>query len=294
MGCAESDAQITGVLSDDLRWASALLAAAGIDSPRVDAEVLAADLMGVDRSYIPVHVVMGAPTPVGFQDQVMARARRVPLQHLTGKAPFYGLEIQVGPGVFIPRFETELVVELVIRWVGAQGKENLGNLAMADLCTGSGAIAVALAHHIPQAHIHAFEMSPDAFVWAQRNTEPYPGIQLQLADARQVPQELVGCLDVVVSNPPYIPEIDPLESPEVRDYDPAMALWGGGIDGMRTPRLIIHSAAAMLKPGGFLVMEHASSQKNLMVDAFETHGLREVRTHYDLTGQPRVTTGIMG
>jgi len=261
----------------------------------VDAELLAAFALGqergqaVSRGELQAAVVLGASVPVGLTDLVLARARRVPLQHLTGVAPFRGLELAVGPGVFIPRPETEQVAQHAIDEARAVGVAR-GRAVVVDLCTGSGAIALAVAQEVATATVHAVELDADAYRWAVRNVAAAADrVALVRGDARTALQSLAGQVDVVVSNPPYVPPGAVPVDQEVADHDPAVALYGLGADGLEVPRGIIAAAARLLRPGGLLVMEHAEVQAGAAQDAVRSTGLFEqVETADDLTGRPRM------
>nr|WP_083828898.1 peptide chain release factor N(5)-glutamine methyltransferase [Parafrankia sp. EUN1f] len=267
------------LLRDELTAAAARLEAAGVASPRGDAEQLAAHVLEVSRGRLALVDRIDAAAAAELRALVERRAGRVPLQHLTGVAGFRRLDIAVGPGVFIPRPETEWVVEGAL--------EALRSLAVArpvcvDLCSGSGAIALALADELPAAQVHAVEVEPSALGWLRRNVER-TGLPVHVhhadvgisadadADAytgggagrpsappvRVALADLAGRVDLVVSNPPYLPDRDrALVEPEVGRHDPPAALWGGP-DGLDGPRAVVAAAAALLRPGGVLVMEHA-------------------------------------
>jgi release factor glutamine methyltransferase len=282
-------------LAEALRAAELLLAGAGVPSPRVDAELLAAHLMGIEagttvsRGQVQAAAVLGRPAPDGLGELVARRAAREPLQHLTGRAPFRGLELAVGPGVFVPRPETEQVAGVAIteaRTVAARA----GSVLVADLCTGSGAIALALAHEVPAAVVHAVELDRAAHEWAARNVAR-SGLEVRLVrgDARTALGALDGTLDVVVSNPPYVPAGAVPVDPEVAKHDPAVALYGLGHDGLEVPRGIAAAAARLLRPGGLFVMEHAEVQADAACDLVRSTGaFDDIRTCADLTGRARM------
>ncbi|GER24190.1 release factor glutamine methyltransferase [Zafaria cholistanensis] len=274
-------------LDQALREAAARLSVAGVPTPRVDAELLAAHLLGVGRGRVAALALAGAPVPDGFDDLVGERCRRIPLQHLTGVAHFRHLELAVGPGVFVPRPETETVAQLAIDRAAL-----LPAPVVADLGTGSGAIAAALASEVPGARVVAVELSDLAHAWAERNLAPH-GVELVLGDLATALPERNGTFDVVVSNPPYIPAAAVPNEPEARDHDPEMALYGGGEDGMRLPAAAAATAARLLKPGGFFVMEHAEVQAPAVAALLRSSGDWEsVATHQDLAGRDRCTSGI--
>lgn len=242
-------------------------------------------------------MILGGELDAGFTERyaalVQERATRVPLQHLTGTAPFRRLELHVGPGVFVPRPETEQAVDHVLTAL-----EGVDAPRVVDLCTGSGALALAVADEAPAADVTAVEVSDLALAWAARNIET-TGLPVTLvaADATADPAtvaelaDLVGLVDVVVSNPPYVPVgMVPLE-PEVAEHDPDLALYGGSVDGLRIPLAVASAAARLLRPGGRLVMEHADSQGQTLPRALAATGdWTEVADHADLTGRARTTT----
>ncbi|MEI2279056.1 peptide chain release factor N(5)-glutamine methyltransferase [Paenarthrobacter ilicis] len=281
-------------LADALREATAVLKEAGVPSPRVDAELLADHLLGVGLGRLRAVVLTDAPAPAGYAELVAERAARVPLQHITGVAYFRHLELRVGPGVFIPRPETESVVQFVIDHLSGLIDANaVDHPKVVDLGTGSGAIAGSIAHEVPAAEVHAVEYSTFAHAWAARNLEPL-GVSLLHGDLRDALQEHNGTFDVVVSNPPYIPaEAIPTE-PEVALHDPPEALYGGGADGMELPTAAAASAARLLKPGGYFVMEHAEVQAAWIAGMLERMGYwRDVTTHMDLNGKERATSATL-
>lgn len=280
-----------GAVGDDLRTAvrgaTARLSAAGVPSPETDAVALAAHLLSVSPGEVRKAMVLGAPAPAGYDHLVDERTARVPLQHLTGRAGFRGLELSVGPGVFVPRPETELVAGLAIA-------EALALVApvVVDLCTGSGAIALSVADEVSSATVYAVELGPEAHAWAERNVgDTGLAVELRLGDATEAFPELDGSVDVVVSNPPYIPVgMVPLD-PEVRDHDPSLALFGGSEDGLAIPLAVARRAAQLLRPGGLLVMEHADTQGASLPHALGRTGeWTDIVDHDDLTGRPRATT----
>jgi release factor glutamine methyltransferase len=274
-------------LRSAVRAATARLAAAGVPSAEADAVALAAHALGVCVGDVRKAMVLGGAAPAAYQLLVEERAARVPLQHLTGRAGFRGLELSVGPGVFVPRPETELVAGLAIDAARA-----LGAPVVVDLCTGSGAIALAVADEVPSATVYAVELGVDAHAWAARNVaDTGLGVELRQGDATTAFPELEGTVDVVVSNPPYIPVgMVPLD-PEVRDHDPELALYGGSEDGLRVPLAVAARAAELLRPGGLLVMEHADTQGEALPAALRRTGAwTDVADHEDLAGRPRATT----
>jgi release factor glutamine methyltransferase len=280
-------------LADAVSEATAILADAGVPSPRVDAELLADHLLGVGLGRLRAMLLGDAPAPAGYAELVAERARRIPLQHITGVAHFRYLQLAVGPGVFIPRPETESVVQLVIDRLRELLRAGVARPRVVDLGTGSGAIAGSVAHEVPEAVVHAVEYSEFAHAWAAKNLEPL-GVTLVRGDLRDALQELNGTFDVVVSNPPYIPAEAIPNEPEVALHDPPEALYGGGADGMDLPTAAAASAARLLVPGGYFVMEHAEVQAAWISAMLAGTGLwSEVTTHVDLNGKERATSAVL-
>ena len=275
-------------LADAVREATAVLADAGVPSPRVDAELLADHLLGVGLGRLRAMLLGTTPAPEGYASLVAERASRVPLQHITGVAYFRHLELHVGPGVFVPRPETESVVQLVIDRIAS-----LDRPKVADLGTGSGAIAGSIAHEVPGSEVHAVEFSHLAYAWAARNLEPL-GVILVEGDLRDALVEHDGTFDAVVSNPPYIPAKAIPNEPEVALHDPPEALYGGGADGMELPTAAAASAARLLKPGGYFVMEHAEVQAGWIAGMLGRAGKwQDITTHFDLNGKERATSAVL-
>jgi release factor glutamine methyltransferase len=266
------------------------LAAAGVPDPLVDAELLFAHLQGIGRGQVQAAIVRGdgvsAPDAADFQALISRREAREPLQHITGVAPFRHLELAVGPGVFVPRPETETVVQYAIdALLTASEPEPIG----IDLGTGSGAIALAMATEVPHSRIFAAELSPEAFPWARRNTAGVENLTLVNADLREAFGELEGTATVVISNPPYVPDAAIPRDPEVRLFDPAMALYGGE-DGLDLVRVLSRRALELLRTGGLLVIEHGELQGADIRAILEADGWRATATHRDLTLRDRATT----
>ncbi|WP_426996245.1 peptide chain release factor N(5)-glutamine methyltransferase [Pseudarthrobacter sp. N5] len=275
-------------LAEAVRAATERLAVAGVPSPRVDAELLADHLMGVGLGRLRAMLLGDTPAPQGYEELVAERAQRIPLQHITGVAHFRYLQLAVGPGVFIPRPETESVVQLVIDHLAGMVRPKV-----VDLGTGSGAIAGSIAHEVPDAVVYAVEFSELAHAWAERNLRPL-GVTLLLGDLRDALSELNGTFDVVVSNPPYIPAEAVPNEPEVALHDPPEALYGGGADGMELPTAAAASAARLLIPGGYFVMEHAEVQAPWIARMLKAAGpWSAVTTHVDLNGKERATSAVL-
>ncbi len=264
--------------------AVAVLAEAGVPSPRVDAEILAVDGIGLTR----VALRRAADPGSAYWDLVARRARREPLQHLLGRAWFRHIEVAVGPGVFVPRPETEVVAGAAVD-EAARASHAGHTPVVVDLGTGSGVIALSVALEVPAARVHAVEADAGAYAWARRNVEG-SRVTLHLADLADCLPEHDGQVDVVVSNPPYIPPDGVPVDPEVRDHDPARALYGSGPDGLGEVRAVVATAARLLRPGGLLVVEHADRQAASVAGLLQ-RAWCDVRCHRDLTDRPRFVTG---
>ena len=280
------------LLLDEIAIATARLAEAGIESPRTDAELIAARLHGVSRGEL--HLVPDTGFDPRFWDDVARREAREPLQHITGVAYFRYLELAVGSGVFVPRQETEVMTGWAIDRLAAM---DVAEPVVADLGTGSGAIALSIAQEVPRAVVHAVEADPLARQWAERNiasvatASPHTAgrVKLHAGDFASVLQEFDGQLDLVVSNPPYIP-VGAWVPPEVGEYDPATALWGG-TDGLDAVRVIEATARRLLRPGGLLAVEHGAQQGAAVYWVFaEENGWRDTRNNADLAGRDRFVT----
>jgi release factor glutamine methyltransferase len=271
-----------------LRDAEARLAAAGVESPGYDAAELLAHVLGSSRGALALVDRVDPEVVTAFEKLVDRRAERVPLQHLTGVAGFRHLELAVGPGVFTPRPETELLAG----WAIDRAREVDGAIVV-DLCTGSGAIAASLAHEVPGARVHAVELGTEAFGWAARNLAG-TGVDLREGDMADAFGDLDGTVDVVVCNPPYIPltEYEGVAR-EAREHDPALALFSGE-DGLEAMRVLERVAARLLRPGGVLGAEHADLQGESAPAVFAGAGRwSDVRDHRDLAGRPRYLTAVL-
>lgn len=268
-----------------LAAATSRLADAGVSSARHDAEALAAHLLDCGRGDLVRHRNIDAAEYAALVDR---RAAREPLQHLTGRAYFRYVELAVGPGVFVPRPETEVVAGWAVDWLRAQALESP---LVVDLGTGSGAIALALATEVESARVHAVEVDPAAHAWAERNLGG-SGVRLHLGDATTALPALDGVVDLVVANPPYIPygAWESVEA-EARDHDPGAALWGGGEDGLDVVRAVARTAARLLRCDGVVAVEHADVQGESAPGVFVATGdWHSVRDHRDLAGRPRFVT----
>ncbi|MFE3060149.1 peptide chain release factor N(5)-glutamine methyltransferase [Nocardia sp. NPDC059239] len=274
-----------------VREAVEILAAAGVHSPQADAEYLAAHVLGVDRGRLALMPMLTPDQLEEYRKLVARRAERVPLQHLTGTAAMGEIDLAVGPGVFVPRPETELLFAWALGQLEALGHEH--QPIVVDLCTGSGALALAIAHARPDAQVHAVELDTEALAWARRNA-------LQLADEGDTPidlhagdvtdpallEQLNGRVDVVVCNPPYIPEDAELD-PEVIDHDPHRALFGGP-DGLSVIRPMTATIARLLREDGTVAVEHDDTNGSGVAALFAAHGgITDIVEHPDLAGKPR-------
>ena len=268
---------------------SARLAEAGVPSPDYDAAELLAHVLDTTRSGLVLVDTVSEEQAAEYDELIARRARREPLQHITGTAAFRHVELAVGPGVFTPRPETELLAGWAVesaRGILAAGRTPV----VVDLCTGSGAVALALATEVPDAEVHAVELSEDAFAWASRNLAGR-GIDLRQGDMRDAFPDLDGTVDVLTCNPPYIP-LEAYESvaPEARDHDPHLALFSGD-DGLAAIRVLETVAARLLRPGGVVGVEHADVQGESAPAVFAQSGRwSDVRDHQDLAGRPRFLT----
>jgi release factor glutamine methyltransferase len=325
----------TIMAGDLLRDTRDLLEQAGIENPGVDAELILAHVLQVSRGRVHALALLGTEVSPVDRDRVDAlaseRARRVPLQHLTGRAPFRGIELHVGPGVFVPRPETETVAQFAID--ALQAVPDPQPIAV-DLCTGSGAIALAVASEVPTARVWAVEKSREAHAWAQRNvaelgdgrvnllhgdvieldtgagvhadtntdadTDTDAGADIDSGAGPDVPAgsalaaafaPLAGRVHVLVSNPPYVPDDMVPRDPEVRDHDPELALYGG-VDGLDLVRVISRIGLRLVAPGGSIVLEHAETQGAAIRALLLRDGWRAAATHRDLTLRDRATTAI--
>jgi len=287
------------MLLDEIALATARLAEAGVESPRADAELIAAHVHGVKRGEL--HTVPDAAFDATFWADIARRANREPLQHITGRAYFRYLELDVGPGVFVPRPETEVMTG----WAIDRLREmDVAEPVAVDLGTGSGAIALSIAQEVPRARVHAVEADPLARSWAERNITRYvdsytagrvllhPGDftrGLDGAEGLASLAALTGTVDLVVSNPPYIP-VGSQVPPEVGEYDPPAALWSG-TDGLDAMRSVERVARQLLRPGGLVAVEHGWQQGAAVYWIFsEEAGWRDTRNHRDLSNRDRFVT----
>jgi release factor glutamine methyltransferase len=298
------------------------LSAAGVPSPNTDANLIVAHVLGVPRSRLVLQDLIDNEQQVRIESLLSQRLSRVPLQHILGVAHFRYLELKVGPGVFIPRPETELIAEAAIRVL----RDSPSKVAV-DLCTGSGAVALAMATEVPGSTVYAVELDPDAAEWTRLNVAAHASglahvgstVEVIVDDAALVSEpshelaHLVRQVSVVSANPPYIPEGMIPREVEVRDHDPVLALYSGA-DGLTMTRRVILTAAVLLREGGLLVIEHADIQgtdagsrgvpalmKAATIDADLAERISQlpgtalfhsVVDRTDLNGLPRFTMGI--
>lgn len=309
------------MLLDEIALAAARLAEAGVESPRAEAELIAAHVHGVRRTEL--HTVPDESFDARFWEGIGRRAAREPLQHITGRAYFRYLELEVGPGVFVPRPETEVMTG----WAIDRLREmDVAEPVVVDLGTGSGAIALAIAQEVPRARVHAVEADPIARGWTEKNVgrvasaAPYTrgrvtlhGADFTGADfarsdftgadftgsdfagpggtAPRALGELAGKADLVISNPPYIP-LGATVPPEVGEYDPPAALWSGA-DGLDAIRAVERAARRLLRPGGMVAVEHGAPQGAAVYWVFcEEAGWRDTRNHKDLARRDRFVTAM--
>lgn len=291
-------------VNDVVRQVQLRLSQAKIDSPAAEAAMIISHVVGVSRGKLGVMQALGehldSATVERIVDLVDQRAKRTPLQHLTGETTFYGVDLKIDPGVFIPRVETEVLVETTLEHFA----ETTGELKILDLCTGSGAIAAALADQFGRrsvpTRIWAVELDPTAAELARHNTRDY-NVTVLCADATKTaavigadPElaTLLGTFDAVVSNPPYIPTATPVTQTEA-EQDPSLALYGGSADGLAVPLRVVDQAARWLAPHGFFMMEHdhthAAELAAMMRQSSTWHKVHTIR---DLTETDRFVSAL--
>lgn len=274
--------------SAELRSAASVLATAGVASPRVDAELLLAHLLGRSRSRLLLVDQLSEAESAAFAELIRRRASGEPVQYLTGLAPFRRLELAVGAGVFIPRPETELILELAAAELTAAS-------VVLDLCAGSGAIALSVAAEFGPSRVIAVERSEAALRWLRTNAEaradagdrPIEVVEGDVSDPALL-LELTGRVDVLLTNPPYVPERIRAELPVEVGHDPAEAVYAGP-DGLSLMPTLFTAAARLLRPGGVLVLEHDPSQLAAVPALLAGPDWQDVTGHPDLTGRPRFT-----
>lgn len=276
--------------------ASARLQEAGVPSANSDARWLVSHILGTSPAGLLFTGPLDDAEVAAIEEAVTRRCRREPLQHILGTAPFGDLDLDVGPGVFVPRPETEVMAQFALRWLGELGRR----ASVVDACSGSGALALAVACHVP-ATVVAIEKSAEAQPWLERNVRAAAPrfehlgstVDIVIGDVTEPGLwPAAGSLDLVVSNPPYIPDGSIPRDPEVRDHDPAIALFGGA-DGFDVVRPLIDLAATSLRPGGLLLIEHGDEQGQPdgvpgLVHA--TGAFADVADHPDWAGKSRFTS----
>ncbi|MBD8478609.1 peptide chain release factor N(5)-glutamine methyltransferase [Microbacterium sp. CFBP 8794] len=281
-------------VADVVRDTARRFGAAGVPDPQVDAELLVAHVLDSSRGGVQAAAIRGdrmpPPAVAALAPLVDRRCAREPLQHLTGLAPFRSLELAVGPGVFVPRPETEMVAQLAIDALRSVASES--PIAV-DLGTGSGAIALAMATEVSHARVFAAENSVDAYIWTKQNAARIGARNVTLAfiDLADAFPELDGTVSVVASNPPYVPDDAIPRDPEVRLYDPPAALYGGP-DGLDAVRQLSRVGLRLAHPGGSIVIEHGEWQGAAIRDILTADGWRAAATHPDLTARDRATTAV--
>lgn len=291
-------ASVRSVLAE----ATAALGAAGSPSADADARWLLAHTLGVDRGRLLLVDDLDDDTARRYRHLIDERARGVPLQHLTGSAGFGPIDLCVGPGVFVPRPETELLYDWAIGAIG----DSTESVTVVDLCSGSGALAIAVATTLPRARVHAVELSADAGQWLRRNVAAAGAqvahrLHVHLGDATDATfvaaalgggamagGAMAGGADLVLSNPPYVPAGADVPV-EVR-ADPAMAVFGGA-DGLSVITPMVGVIGSVLRPGGLVGIEHDDGHRDGVLEVFEAAGVfEEIVSHDDLAGRPRFVT----
>jgi release factor glutamine methyltransferase len=281
-------------LSLALARAIDVLRAARVPSPEADAELLVGHVLGISRGAVHAKAITGlvldAEQLIQLIEVTERRAAREPLQHITGRAAFRSIELAVGPGVFVPRPESEGVAGIAIEALRAVASPEP---VAVDLGTGSGAIALAIATEVPHARVIGVEVSPLAFIWTKLNfREIAPdNARAVFVDLAVALPELDGTVDVVVSNPPYIPLGAIPRDPEVRLHDPELALYGGE-DGLDVVRSVSRTAHRLLRPGGSLIIEHGELQSAAIAGLLRADGWGAIAHHKDLTFRDRATTAL--
>lgn len=272
-----------------------ILEEAGVASPRPDAELLAAHVLGVERGSLPMIPLVDPPVVEALRELVAQRAKRIPLQHITGSAALGPVVVEVGPGVFVPRPETELLLQ----W-GLELLDGRTGPVVMDLCTGSAALALGVQHARPDAQVYAVDNDPAALAWARRNADTHAEagdtpIRLYSGDVvdPRLFSELDGVVDLVLCNPPYVPNNADLP-PEVADHDPPQAVFADD-GGLAVIRPVVALAARLLARGGGVAIEHDDTHAQAVPALLASRRvLTDVQAHADLAGRPRFATAIRG
>jgi release factor glutamine methyltransferase len=268
-----------------LRWTTGYLGEKGCPAPRLDAEVLLAHALGLDRVglYLNYERMLSPTELAGYRELVKRRARREPVAYIRGFKEFWSLEFEVGPAVLIPRPETEFLVEEAL---GLAREHRLTRIA--DIGTGSGAVAVVLAKEL-QSEVIATDRSPEALALARRNALKHAApVSFTLADLLSPFAE--GSLEMVVSNPPYVPRAEMAQAAPELSFEPVAAL-DGGQDGLDVVRALVAQAPRVLVKGGWLVLEVGAGQAEEVTGLFERAGFTDVASLADLAGIARVVRG---
>lgn len=272
------------------------LAAAGVPSPEADASILLGSLLGLSRGELLAHAHQGkelsAEVSAALEPLVQRREAREPLQHIVGRAPFMNFEVEVGPGVFIPRPETESLAERALSIAQSLGVDERG-LSIVDLCSGSGVLAISLARAVPWSSVVAIEVSPEACDYLERNVSRLaPSVRVTCSSVVDfAATQAQSSLDMIVANPPYIPDSEVPNDPEVFSHDPHLALFGGA-DGLDVVREIVEFGLRALRPGGVIMMEHSNLQGAAIADLLAESGFRTIHTEQDLLGRDRFTHAV--
>ncbi|MDT8440228.1 MAG: peptide chain release factor N(5)-glutamine methyltransferase [Desulfuromonadales bacterium] len=273
-----------------LKWTADYFGRSGIDSPRLDAELLLAAALDLDR--VGLYLNYDRPLQESELDRYRAavrrRIRQEPVAYILGRTEFWSLDLKVGPDVLIPRADTEVLVEEILAVTSRP------HMRLLDIGTGSGAIALAVAHERPDWRVTAIDLSPAALAIARGNADNLGlagQITFAVADLAALP---AGPFDLLVSNPPYIPTGDwQTLMPDVRDHEPRLAL-DGGADGLTAYRLLAGQAPQLLAPGGWLLVEVGQGQAAAVAELFAAAGLDRVGVRDDYAGIARVVKGCQG
>jgi release factor glutamine methyltransferase len=283
-------------LADLVATTTLRLEKAGVPSPQADAQLIAAHLLDISRGELVARVHRGDDAPLELAEAVealvMRREKREPLQHLLGVAPFMSFEVSVGPGVFIPRPETESLAERAIHVAQTLGVGDRGT-TIVDLCAGSGVLGICLAREVPWASVTAVEASDTAIPYLTQNVSRLaPGVSIRHDTVDGATEAFPpGSVDLIVSNPPYVPVGERPNEPEVSEFDPPEALFGGP-DGMQVIEQVVAFAEGALRPGGVVIIEHANVQGASVRSLLENAGFRLVATEQDLLARDRFTHGV--